>query len=360
VECFKETHMRIEFLNFGPIEKATLEVKPFTLVAGVNQSGKSYILRTLYSILEPVHRFGEDKTLNSQWRVGGRSLRKIEKKLRWVFQIGELGDLVNRFTKKAEAQIKIFSKNEVTITIRKESKRRLIYDHEEVIPDIQIEKVNFIASPVVLDLVKSMATYREFYANNYGVLDIYWDIVRDLRNIGRSDSPQLEFIWRKIQKIIGGYFKYTEKEGFVFVKKGKKFNVNVVATGIKLLGIIQLLIERDCLRKQTMLFLEEPEVHLHPGLRFKLLEILKELIENEVYIILSTHSPEIVAYIEYLVNTNSLDPNKCSFLFLEMDENALLSFGESTNDAKILHKIMMSLTEDLFELSIREFDVVEW
>jgi len=210
VGCFKETHMRIEFLNFGPIEKATLEVKPFTLVAGVNQSGKSYILRTLYSTLEPVHRFGEDEALNGQWRFGGRSLKEVEKKLRWVFQIGELGGLVNRFTEKTEAQIKIFSENKVTITIRKESKRRLICDHEEIIPDTQIEKVNFIASPVVLDLVKSIATYREFYTNNYGVPDIYWDIVRDVRNIGRSDNPQLEFIWKKIRKVIGGYFKYTE------------------------------------------------------------------------------------------------------------------------------------------------------
>jgi len=136
--------------------------------------------------------------------------------------------------------------------------------------------------------------------------------------------------------------------------------VNVAATGIKLLGMIQLLIERDCLRKHTMLFLKEPEVHLHPSLRFKLLEVVKELIKNDVYVILSTHSPEIVAYIEYLINTHSLDPNKCSFLFLEMDKSGLSSFGKSTNDSKVLHKIMMSLTEDLFELSVKEFDAVEW
>ena len=136
--------------------------------------------------------------------------------------------------------------------------------------------------------------------------------------------------------------------------------LTAAATGVKLLGMIQLLIERDCLRKHTMLLLEEPEVHLHPGLRFKLLEILKELIENEVYVIISTHSPEIVAYIEYLINTDKLDINKCSFLFLETDESGLVSSGESTNDVKVLHKIMMSLTEDLFELSVKEFEELQW
>ena len=215
--------MRFEFLNFGPIKRASLELKPFTLVTGLNQSGKSYILRTLYSILEPVYRFGDSQAFDGRWHFGGRSLKDIEKKLRWVFQVGELGNLVNRFTQTPEAKIKIFSKDEVTITIKKESKKNLIYDCEEIIPDIQIEKVNFIASPVVLDLVKGMATYREFYTTNYGVPDIYWDVVRDLRNIGRADSPQLEKIWKNIQKTIGGHFEYTEKEGFVFVKKRKRF-----------------------------------------------------------------------------------------------------------------------------------------
>ncbi len=348
--------MKVEFLNFGPVERAVLEIKPLTLIAGVNQSGKSYLLRTLYSILEPGYSFEE----NINRRNRKRNLKEIEKKLRWVFQIGELGELVNNFTKKPDAQITIFGKNQVNITIKKESKRKLIYNCEEIILDIEVNKVNFIASPVVLDLVKGMATYREFYPNNYGVPDIYWDIVRDLRNVGRADSPQLESIGKKIQKIIGGYFKYTDKEGFVFVKKGKKFNVNITATGIKILGIIQLLIERDCLRKQTMLFLEEPEVHLHPGLRFKLLEILKELIKHGVYIVLSTHSPEIVAYVEYLINTNKLAPEECFFLFLEMDKNMLCSSGKSTNDPQILNKIMMSLTEDFFELSIKELDSIEW
>jgi predicted ATPase len=360
VICFEEKQMRFEFLNFGPIKRASLELKPFTLVAGLNQSGKSYILRTLYSILEPVYRFGDSQAFDGRWHFGGRSLKDIEKKLRWVFQVGELGNLVNRFTQTPEAKIKIFSKDKVTITIKKESKKNLIYDCEEIIPDIQIEKVNFIASPVVLDLVKGMATYREFYTTNYGVPDIYWDVVRDLRNIGRADSPQLEKVWKNIQKTIGGHFEYTEKEGFVFVKKRKRFGMTIVATGVKLLGMIQLLIERDCLRKHTMLLLEEPEVHLHPGLRFKLLEILKELIENEVYVIISTHSPEIVAYIEYLINTDKLDINKCSFLFLETDESGLVSSGESTNDVKVLHKIMMSLTEDLFELSVKEFEELQW
>ena len=44
--------MKFEFYNIGCIEEVELELKPFTLIAGINQSGKSFILKCIYGILE--------------------------------------------------------------------------------------------------------------------------------------------------------------------------------------------------------------------------------------------------------------------------------------------------------------------
>jgi len=349
--------MKFEFRNFGSIEKASLELKPFTLIGGKNQSGKSFILKAIYSILEPIHKSG-NFIYSGNFHVGGRSLEKIEKKFRWVFQQDAIGNLVNRFAEEKFSTIKISGKNTVNITIKSSSKK-MFYDTHELIPDTPIGKVNFIPSPVILDIEKGMATYREFYKNNYGVPDIYWDIIRDIRNTGIADEPELEKIYKSIRKLIGGYFRYEEGKGFLFIKAKKKFNMNIVAAGIKLLGLIQLLIERNFLKKNTFLILEEPEVHLHPALRFGLVELLKELANKGVYILISTHSPEIIAYTEYLVKSGKLPKKNCSFLFLEFDEEKMISEGKSTNSIKALNKMMMSLTEDMFNLSLKEVEEFE-
>ena len=350
--------MRFEFRNFGSIKEVSLEIKPFTLIGGKNQSGKSFILKAIYSILEPIHRTG-NFIYSGNFHAGGRSLEEIEKKFRWVFQQDVIGNLVNRFAEEKFLTIKISGKNTVNITIEASSKRRILYDTNELIPDIPIERVNFIPSPVVLDIEKGIATYREFYRNNYGIPDIYWDIIRDIRNTDRADKPELEETFGAIRKVIGGYFKYVEGKGFLFIKSGKKFNMNTVATGIKLLGLLQLLIERNFLKKNTLLIMEEPEVHLHPALRFSLMELLKELANKGVYILISTHSPEIVAYTEYLVKSGKLSKENCSFLFLEFDEKGITSRGISSSSLKILNRMMMSLTEDFFDLTIKELEEFE-
>ena len=40
--------MRISFRNFGSIKSAELWIKPFTVIAGKNETGRSFVLRTLY------------------------------------------------------------------------------------------------------------------------------------------------------------------------------------------------------------------------------------------------------------------------------------------------------------------------
>lgn len=89
------------------------------------------------------------------------------------------------------------------------------------------------------------------------------------------------------------------------------------------------------------------------------MELLKELADKGVYILISTHSPEIIAYTEYLVKSGKLPKENCSFLFLDFNEEKLVSEGESTNSIKALKRMMMSLTEDMFNLSLREIEEFE-
>ncbi|AEF96320.1 ATP-binding protein [Methanotorris igneus] len=380
--------MKFEFYNIGCIENVELELKPFTLIAGVNQTGKSFILKCIYGILnshgfniseldkvledilkksnikkEEVNKLLEESDLvgaivlfllglGLSYKLIKRNREGLQNKLKWIFQQKNLGNIVNKFSNSNEGIIKIITKDEVyTIKIPKD-KDEIKTDKDELI--LKAGWANFISSPILLDLEKGIATYREYYPNNYGIPDIYWDILRDIRNVGKAEKIELIDIYKKIENIIGGKFEYEMGKGFVYKRGDKEFHINLVAYGIKIFGIIQMLIERNLITKGSVLILEEPEVHLHPSLRFKLVDLLKDLANSGVYVVISTHSPEIVRYVEYLINTKKMDIKNCSFLHLKLNEKTLTSYGKSKGDYKELNEIMKSLTEDYFDIVVRE------
>lgn len=63
------------------------------------------------------------------------------------------------------------------------------------------------------------------------------------------------------------------------------------------LAIECLIFSKECTSdKQNILLLDEPDVHLHPDLQFKLMRFLQELVEeSNFYVLIATHSTAILA-----------------------------------------------------------------
>ena len=90
--------MRIFFHNFGSIKRAELEIRPFTVIAGKNETGKSFILRALYGIFSSHHKVGDKNLVSGKFTVGGLSTKNLEQKFRWIFQQSLIGNLVNKLS----------------------------------------------------------------------------------------------------------------------------------------------------------------------------------------------------------------------------------------------------------------------
>ncbi|RIA79676.1 AAA domain-containing protein [Glomus cerebriforme] len=70
----------------------------------------------------------------------------------------------------------------------------------------------------------------------------------------------------------------------------------------------------------TILLIDEPEVFLHPSLLTDLANLIKEAIEKDITIILTTHSPSfLLHFVDSLITEN----NKTSLLVTQKDENEL-------------------------------------
>ena len=47
-------HSNIELKTLGKIKEANIQIRPFTVIAGCNSSGKSFITKSLYSLFSGV------------------------------------------------------------------------------------------------------------------------------------------------------------------------------------------------------------------------------------------------------------------------------------------------------------------
>ncbi|MGB3750622.1 MAG: hypothetical protein WA945_03580, partial [Arcobacteraceae bacterium] len=62
-------NFRFKISNFGKINNLEINIKPFTVIAGINDSGKSFATKGLYSILSALSDdhiallFGRNHTL---------------------------------------------------------------------------------------------------------------------------------------------------------------------------------------------------------------------------------------------------------------------------------------------------------
>ncbi|HAU1190893.1 TPA: AAA family ATPase [Legionella pneumophila] len=98
---------------------------------------------------------------------------------------------------------------------------------------------------------------------------------------------------------------------FKIYKKGtdQEINSNEISSGeseLISLGIECLVFEKECdKQKPNVLFLDEPDVHLHPDLQARLCEFMCELVRNKnAIIILATHSTAILGALESFDGTH--------------------------------------------------------
>lgn len=100
---------------------------------------------------------------------------------------------------------------------------------------------------------------------------------------------------KEIHDIINGEISYDRGDrDFVFQRKGESVSIKNTASGIKVFGLLDILINNEFIAKNTILIFDEPENHLHPKWQLKLAEILFKLVENGIYVLVSSHSPYLI------------------------------------------------------------------
>jgi energy-coupling factor transporter ATP-binding protein EcfA2 len=220
-----------------------------------------------------------------------------------------------------------------------------------------LNDATIIETPTIIqfqDFITNTLAYSNVFLNNPDRSDLplhYLDLVQKIRIGTPSVNPDFAAINAKVKELISGEFKITKEQGLSYHKtKGNLTGVikpNNIATGIKSLGLFQLLLNNNVITKNSLLIFDEPEVHLHPDWEIKYAEIFILLAQLGIPIILSTHSPYFIRALKKYRDKYGIN-DIISFYYGVKDPATIsTSFDDVTNDLEPIFNALAKPMQDL-------------
>lgn len=291
-----EAILRLGVQRFGPFDKDydLTFVPSINLIVGDNGTGKSQLLKLLYSCTSIMHDAAGDSELTKT-----NLQKKLASKIVGVFSPDSLGRLTNRQQGRAKAVVGISyvgKKHSLRFSFATNSKTEVKVDD---IPESRLE-----STPVFLPSRELMSIFPGFvslYDSRQIAFDETW---RDTCNLlgraplRRTPGSDVDKALRPIMGILGG--KVDENAGRFYLHRDEgTFEMPLVAEGLRKLATIYRLVQSGVLLNSGFLFWDEPEANLNPASQKAIVQTVIELANAGVQVFMGTHSAFLLRQFDY-------------------------------------------------------------
>lgn len=399
--------MKLKCENIGKIQHAEIDIDGITIIAGLNNTGKSTLGKSLYCIFSSLHDIDTapkkllkeellsivglkvqqsieivDKILEFRSNIEqeknnifqlletiGINSSKIEiiyKKIKEVLLISdeELNrtSFTRKFNDEFNNQISYIGDNEkksaVYLTIKTNTTKVLFEDNKVISIEnpINLEKLPvYIDNPFILDEISSAY---EFNVHARVLRNHRMDLEKLLVDSLVSRKPgivhelitehKFNEIIEKIKEVSKSELRATSSDITVSLPEiSEPLNLKNVSAGLKTFLLIKTLIERSILEDEGTLILDEPEIHIHPEWQLKFAEIIVLLQkEYNMHILLTTHSPYFMEAIEVFSLKHGIS-YKCNYYLASSAENGRTKFDKVNECLEDIYSLMAKPFDDL-------------
>src|SRR6266567_26640 len=406
--------MKIKFDNFGPIEKAEIEIKPLTIFVGPNNAGKTWTAYALASILGPyaflsyaeayiqgdipniyetleiaieqtikqgattfdLVQFANDyeeiyfnnlahyhqgsiadflSTELATFKNFHVSIELEETKARILEQMLHLGlsreiigaeenPILSIRKTSGDKQVVIYSspnsfpegtnvEGALSILVRDfvvkvifESIHRAIYPSVRILPT---ERTTFIAHPPGYQLVEKEEIPNQDIGSQeklktapgsvgyfLSMMKIIGELSGKKQKATKNDQIKKYFQLAQLLEthILGGKLRYSQSDSKQYQDKevlfqlptGRQIEVSVASSMVKELSSL-LFYLRYLARPRELIIIDEPEMNLHPEAQVKLIEFLSILVNANINVLITTHSPYLIDHLTNLIKANDCE-----------------------------------------------------
>ena len=303
---------RLELKNFGIFNHFTWDDHAkINILIGKNDTGKSHLLKVLYSLAKSLEIYNKQSQPNALQETFSTILAN---KLIWTFQPeGKgLGELVTKGQSKLNVESRLCKEN-YYFSFGRDTTRKITDCSNHIGADKNHSAI-FIPPKEVLTAFDAIAAIRE-QLEIFGFDDTYYDLIMSLRlptTKGNIQKDMKEVLENLVQLFEGEIVR--EGKQFILKRGREKFWMSQVAEGVKKIGILTTLIRNRSLRKDTILFIDEPENNLHPEAIVALVKMLFSLSKADIQIYLATHSYFVIKQFELLARKHNENIQICSLL----------------------------------------------
>jgi len=290
--------MELQLKNIGMIKEANVKLNGLTVIAGENDTGKSTVGKALYLYLN---------NENESYAF----LQKV------LFQ------------------------NQFTTNLPSKSTQNLMMLGSCQISneDSSVYRAIIVETPLVWNFTDFFRDIAQIESQMRIKLD-YPYLMQDLNfKLHIKNASNGLDIKEKMTTLMGGEFKKDEMGRYYFDKNGQRIELVNTATGIKMFGIFQVLSQNNYLNQDTVLVLDEPEVHLHPKWQLKMAELIVQLVKDGIKVVVNSHSPYMIEALKRYSEVEEIE-DKTNFY---LAENGYIKYQDSLES--IFEKLALPMRE---------------
>ncbi|MDO9048016.1 MAG: AAA family ATPase [Methylobacter sp.] len=295
----------VQIKNFGPLNQLDWQsLGSINLVIGNNGSGKSFLLKAMYSAVRTLEDYKRGDNPDSAAEI-------LFKKLYWTFQPEKIGDLVTKPSDTALSFSLMLDQQNFSYSFGKDTTKAISALENRVLP--RTSNSVFLPAKEVLSLHHIILESRE-QGKQFGFDDTYLDLARALQIPQKKrmfavdvsqyhsdyisplptrgcDSKDFRQSRKLLKDMIDGEIEYDKTENRWNFKRGnQRFSIGVTAEGVKKVAILDTLLGNGYLSENSIIFIDEPESALHPEAISKLLDIIAILAKHGIQFFLVSHS----------------------------------------------------------------------
>lgn len=282
--------LMITISGVGALPDIAIRAEGITVLCGLNDTGKSTILKAIYSVIVPAD------SADAYIELIGRRIESI---------FGDIGQFRN---------------------IRSEAPAVIALD--DILKCTIDDTVHVEGRPGSLPRSVFLPLGPAVEPDPHGI-----------------SSEGLETLDGILGSISPGSFIATEA-GIRYVSEdGSELSLKNAPAGARILGMLRILIANGCIRKGSILLLDDPEAHLHPAWINVLADALMAIERKMgVAIILTTHSPQLMMALE--AGTTETETTM-SVYHLYRTEERNIGFSDVTDNLETAYKEMATPIQDI-------------
>jgi len=366
--------MKIVIENFGPIRKFEFDAsKKLYLIYGENNVGKSYAATLIYLIIKRFRNMVDNNI------PGNMHMKDFEfflnESLKNTFS-QNLKDLQNKFSQK-ELSFSIF--DDIFEAVLKLNENILTLDFENFIycgekppffycieapSDCYIETHFLPASKTGLyegmssfnSIFAEFSKFRRSFRDNSIKIPTLTEPMSDyflkISSIQGNEKSDFAKTIKKLESdVLKGkiaFNKFSKKVEFLEKNTKLKFNLWQTSSMISELSLLTAYL-KYVVHKNSLLFIEEPEVHLHPKTQVALMEIFTELANQDLRLFITTHSDFMLQKLTNLILSKKIKPSDVEIChFVWTDEGSIDAKDMKATDEGIEDNNFLEISEQLY------------